>query len=119
MYHYGDARDFVALERWGARLIALAENPASRDDHDIRFWEAEGAANAIFDYGSADMSFESKRHAWLLRLANVAREFPGHAGIQDAANKYDLTFGAQAAKGWPYGAPSEQWRQKTQAEKAA
>ena len=110
---YGEARDFVALERWGARLIALAENPAFRDDHDIRLQEATGAVNAIFGYGRADMSFESKRHAWWFRLANVAREFPGHAGIQNIASRYGLTFGAQAAKAWPYGAPSEQWHQKT------
>jgi hypothetical protein len=116
---YGEAGDFVALERWGARLIALAENPAFRDDPDVRLREAMGAANAINHYGRADLSFESKRHAWWLRLANVAREFPGHAGIQDIASHFDLTFGAQAAKRWPYGAPSEQLRQKTQAEKAA
>ena len=116
---YGEARDFVALERWGARLIALAESPAFRDDHDIRLREAMGAYNAILYYGRADMSFESKRHAWWLRLAIVAREFPGHAGIQNIASRYDLAFGAQAAKGWPYGVPSEQWRQKTQAETVA
>ena len=51
--HYGGARDFVALERWGGRLIALAENPAFRDDHDIRLREAMGAANAIRRYGEA------------------------------------------------------------------
>ena len=103
---YGEARDLVALERWGTRLIALAENPAFRDDHEIRLFEAMGAADAINYYGGGDMSFESRRHAWWLRLANVSREFSGNAEIQEIASHYGLTFGAQAAKGWPYGAPS-------------
>ena len=109
---YGEARDFVALERWGGRLIALAENPAFRDDHDIRLHEAGGAVNAINHYGNTNASFEPKRRAWWLTLANVAPEFPAHAGIQNAANLYGLTFGAQAAKGWPYGAPSASKPQK-------
>ena len=116
---YGEPRDFVALERLGARLIALAENPAFSDNPDIQLREAAGAINAILGYGRADPSFESKRHAWWLRLAKVAREFPGHAGIQDIASRCGLTFVAQAAKGWPYGAPSEQRRQKTHAETPA
>jgi hypothetical protein len=104
-YRYGEARDFIASELWGARLIALAEHPAFRDDHDIRRQEAMGAVNAIRCYGNAGASFESKRHAWWLRLANVARAFPGSKGIQNLANRCDLTFAAQGAKGWPYGAP--------------
>lgn len=112
IHRYGEARDFVALERWGGRLIALAENPAFRDDHDIRLHEAEGAVNAINHYGNTNASFEPKRRAWWLTLANVAPEFPAHAGIQNAANLYGLTFGAQAAKGWPYGAPSASKPQK-------
>ena len=44
--------------------------------------------------------------------SRVAREFPAHAGIQNLADRYDLTFGAQAAKGWPYGAPRASKPQK-------
>ena len=109
MTGYGEAQDFIALERWGARLISLAENPALRDDPDIRLHEAMGAVNAILGYGNADTP---KRRAWWLRLADVAREFPAYAGIQNLADRYDLTFGAQAAKGWPYGAPRASKPQK-------
>ena len=79
---YGEARDFVALERWGARLIALAENPTFRDDHDIRLDEAMGAFNAIEGYGEA-RDFDALER-WGARLIALAEdpEFSKHRDIR-------------------------------------
>ena len=110
---YGEARDLVALERWGTRLIALAENPAFRNDQKSDFsrpWVR--LTRSLLRKGRHVIRV--RRHAWWLRLANVSRDFPGNAEIQKIASDFDLTFAAQAAKGWPYGAPRELLRQQNQ-----
>jgi hypothetical protein len=104
--YYGTAARFDDLERWGLRLTALAENPALRDNPEIRLMEATGAVNATIGYGNASRHGDPRNRSWRARLAVVARRFPGHPQIQEVANRFGLTYVAQASKGWPYGAPA-------------
>jgi hypothetical protein len=99
MDYYGRARDFSRLGRWGARLIALAEHPTLDQVSAIRECEAMGAANAII-HGH-------QTAVWRQRLAAVARRFPENLTIQDLANRYNLTYTAQRAQGWPFGPPPD------------
>jgi hypothetical protein len=66
MTDYVSAGQFAGLERWGARLIALSEMPAFRDNRDIRLHEANGVVKAMTAYGIAGQFAELER--WGARL---------------------------------------------------
>jgi hypothetical protein len=66
----GDAKDFAALEHWGARLIALAEHPDFASNADIRVEEARGVASATGHYAEAQ-DFDAFER-WGARLIALA-----------------------------------------------
>jgi len=100
---YGAADRFEDLERWGRRLVALAEDPVFAGDREIRLDEARGAFNAILRYGEHGRT--EARKSWFIRLAAVARAFPSDRDVQDAAGDAGVTSIQQRAAGWPHGAP--------------
>ena len=77
---YGSAGRFDDLERWGGRLIRLAEAPAFAADREIRLREAMGAVNAISDYGNAGRFDDLER--WGGRLIRLA-EAPAFAADRE------------------------------------
>ena len=80
MVHYGSAGRFDDLERWGGRLIRLAEAPAFAADREIRLREASGAFHAISHYGSAGRFDDLER--WGGRLIRLA-EAPAFAADRE------------------------------------
>jgi hypothetical protein len=71
---YGEARRFEDLERWGARLIALAEIKPFANDPAIRICEAYGATNAINSYGETERFEDLER--WGARLLALVETRP-------------------------------------------
>ncbi len=68
--YYGSAQCFADLERWGARLVALAADPRLADDREIRENEASCSINAINYYGAAQRFADLER--WGARLIALA-----------------------------------------------
>lgn len=87
------------------RVLALAENPQFASDPEIRLREGMAALNAIVFLGKADLQREPSRQRFIGLLALVARRFPTNKAIQFKSSKANLSYAAQAARGWPYGAP--------------
>ncbi len=102
---YGEAQRFDDVERWGARIVALAEDSRFVDDPKIWAQIAKASRNAVVVLGQAGFDWEPRRLQYYALLALAARRFPGEATVQAAANGFDLTYAAQAARGWPYGEP--------------
>ena len=69
---YGDAQRWNDLERWGKRLIALAEDERFSADPAIRLEEAMSAINAISVYGWAQRWNDLER--WGERLIALAED---------------------------------------------
>ncbi|UYV37359.1 ATP-binding protein [Rhodobacteraceae bacterium D3-12] len=66
----GEAQRFEDLERWGARLLALAEDAAWKAGQPIQLQLAMASVNAINSYGKAQRFEDLERwHARLLALA--------------------------------------------------
>ncbi len=83
------------LERWGARLTAVAG--AWPKDREIQLQQAMGAVNAINHYGAKGLMADLER--WRARLAAVALAHPGHLGIQEWAAKAKLGYAQMHASG--------------------
>jgi hypothetical protein len=100
---YGTVGDWLALERWGDRLQALARTEPFDRDPAIRLEEAKAAYNAVTDYGRNSGRFGEQRRQWFVRLARCARWFPTNGPIQAIARDAGVSIVEQEAHGWPYG----------------
>ncbi|MCB1602362.1 MAG: hypothetical protein KDI66_20250, partial [Xanthomonadales bacterium] len=87
--HYGREQDWVALERWGERLLEVAQSPIGREDREIQLPLARGAFNAINHYGSAK-DWIALEH-WGQRLLEVAQS---PIGREDREIQLPLARGA-------------------------
>lgn len=72
MYLYGSAQEWDALEKWGDRLVSLAENPHWADNVAIQYEAALGAYNAMLHYGEWQQWPQLEQ--WGKRLINLVED---------------------------------------------
>jgi len=70
--HFGGALQWGELERWGKRLISIAEDVRFAADPAIRVCEAIGAVNALSNYGRAQRWDDFQR--WSDRLIALVED---------------------------------------------
>jgi hypothetical protein len=70
--HYGQAREFLELEKWGNRLTSIVA--AFPKDREIGLLEAQASFNAINQYGRAEKFPELEN--WGQRLTRIIEAFP-------------------------------------------
>ncbi|AFO91517.1 hypothetical protein [Phaeobacter inhibens] len=73
-YIFGSETAFDALERWGARLVSLAETAPWQHDQEIQLRLAMAAVNAMNPYGAAQKFEDLER--WGARLVSLAETAP-------------------------------------------
>ena len=83
--HYGEPQDFGALERWGERLLTLAQDPAWQKDQDIQLMLAMGAYNAHLHYPAGHRS-----DFWRATLKHCAEQNPHNGEIVERATQANI-----------------------------
>ncbi|HEX8481714.1 MAG TPA: ATP-binding protein [Allosphingosinicella sp.] len=110
MLHYGEAKAFDDMERWGAHVTDLAAREDYRADEDLAAGAATAACAALAMYHTVKMLEWGSARKWRSRLAGAALRFPGRLDIQEGAAGFGVSFMDQQRAGFPFGRPAPRSR---------